>query len=55
MFFKKYYELQKCYSNVKPGSMGFESAENVAYKSKIESDELKNYLDRLSNTTRAEK
>ena len=24
MFFKKYYELKKCYSNVKPVIMGFE-------------------------------
>ena len=55
MFFKKYYKLKKCYSNAKPGRMGFESAANVADKSKIESDELKNYLGGLSNSTRADK
>ena len=33
MFFKKYYELKKGYSNAKPGRMGFESAANVADKS----------------------
>ena len=35
--------------------MGFESAVNVEDKSKIESDELKNYLNGLSNATRAHK
>ena len=55
MFFKKYYELKKCYSNTKPGRMGFKSAANVADKSEIESDKLKNYLDGLSNSTRSDK
>ena len=35
--------------------MGFESASVVADRIKMESDELKNYLDRLSDTTRADK
>ena len=35
--------------------MGFESAANVADKSEIESNDLRNYLDVLSNATRAEK
>ena len=55
MFFKKYYELKKRYSNANPGRMGFESATNVADKSEIEIDELKNYLDGLSDATRADK
>ena len=35
--------------------MGFEIAENVADKREMESDELKNYLDGLSDATRADK
>ena len=35
--------------------MGFKSAANVADKSEMESDKLKNYLNRLSDTTRADK
>ena len=35
--------------------MGFKSAANVADKIEIESDELKNYLDGLSDATRAYK
>ena len=35
--------------------MGFDSAANVTDKSEIESGELKNYLDRLSDATRADK
>ena len=35
--------------------MGFKSAANVADKSKIESDELKNYFNGLNDTTRADK
>ena len=35
--------------------MGLESAENVVEKIEMESDDLKDYLDRLSNTTRADK
>ena len=30
MFFKKYYELKKRYSNVRPGRMVLESAMNVS-------------------------
>ena len=41
MFFKKYYELKKRYSNARPGMMGFESAANVADKIEMESEELK--------------
>ena len=52
---KKYYELKKCYSNVRPGWMEFESAENVLDRIKMESNELKSYLDGLSNATRADK
>ena len=55
MFFKKYYELKKRYSNVNPGRMGLESAVNVAGKREIEGDELKNYLDGISDATRADK
>ena len=32
MFFKKYYELKKRYSNARPGRMGFKSAANVVDK-----------------------
>ena len=35
--------------------MGLESAENVVEKIEMESDDLKDYLDRLSNATRADK
>ena len=55
MFFKKYFELKKRYINAKPGRMGFESATNVADKSKIESDELKNYLYGISAAARSDK
>ena len=55
MFFKRYYKPKKRYSTEKPGRMGFESAANVADKSKIERNELKTYLDRLSNATWADK
>ena len=55
IFLKKYYELKKCYSNARPGRMGVESATNMAHKIEMESDELKNYLDGLSNATRADK
>ena len=55
MFFKKYYELKKRYSNARPGWMEFESAENVLDRIKMESNELKSYLDGLSNATRADK
>ena len=55
MFFKKYYELNKRYSNARPGRMSFKSAVNVAEKIKMESDELKNYLGGLSDATRADK
>ena len=55
MFFKKYYKLKRRYSKAKTGRMVFESAANVADKSEIESDELKNYLDGISNTTAADK
>ena len=46
---------KKRYSNANPGRMGFESAANVADKNEIESDELKNYRDGLSDATRADK
>ena len=55
MFFKKYYELKKRYSNAMPGRMGFESATNVAEKIEMESNKLKHFLDGLSDTTRADK
>ena len=55
MFFKKYYELKKLYSNENSGRMVFKSAVNVADKSEIESDELKNHLNGLSNATKAHK
>ena len=55
IFFNKYFELKKRYRNAGPDSMGFESAANVTDKSEMENDELKNYLDRLSDTTRTEK
>ena len=55
MFFNKYYELKKRYRKVRPGRMGSESAANVADKSEMESDNLKNYLDGLRNATRADK
>ena len=55
MFFKKYYELKKCYSNTRPGRMGFESEANVADKIEMESNELKSYLDGLSDATRVDK
>ena len=35
--------------------MGFERAENVAEKIEMNSNELKNYLNRLSDSTRADK
>ena len=53
MLFKKYYELKKRYINAKTDRMGFKSAVNVADKSEIESDELKNYLGGLRYATRA--
>ena len=46
---------QKPNSNAKPVRTGFKSAANVADKSEIESNDLRNYLDVLSNATRAEK
>ena len=55
IFFKKYYKLKKRYSNARPVMMSFESAANVADKIEMERDELKNYLDGLSDTTRADK
>ena len=55
MFFKKYYKLKKRYSNGRPDLMGFESAANVAENIEMESDKLKNYLDGLSDATRADK
>ena len=55
MFFKRYYKFKKRYINAGPGMMEFESAVNVANKSEMESDELKNYLNGLSNATRADK
>ena len=55
MFFKKYYELKNRYSNVRPDRMGFESAANMADKSEMESDKLNNYLDGISDATRADK
>ena len=55
IFLKKYYELNKCYSNARPGRMGVESATNMADKIEMESDKLKNYLDGLSDATRADK
>ena len=55
MFLKRYYELKKRYSNAKPGRIGFKSAVNVADKSKIVINELKNFLDGLSDSTRADK
>ena len=55
MFFKKYYELKKRYINAKTDRMGFKSAVNVADKSKIVINELKNFLDGLSDSTRADK
>ena len=55
MFFKNYYELKKRYINLKPGRMVFESAANVEDKSEMESDNLKNYLDGLSDATRSDK
>ena len=55
IFFKNYDELNKLYSNARLDMMGFESAENVADKIETESDELKNYLNRLSDATRADK
>ena len=53
--FKKYYEFKNLYSNARPGRMGSESAVNVADKSELKSNDLKNYLDGLRNTTRADK
>ena len=38
MFFKKYYEFKKRYSNARPAMMGFKSAVNVADKRKMESE-----------------
>ena len=55
MFFKKYYELKKRFSNARPGRMGFKSAENVSDRIEMESDELKNHLNGLSVATRADK
>ena len=55
IFFKKYYELKKCYRNARPGRIGFESTENMADKIEMESEELKNYLDGISDATRADK
>ena len=54
MFFKKYYELKKRYSNAKPGRVGFKSAANVADKSEIESYENKNYPDGIRDATSSE-
>ena len=47
MLFRNYYDLKKRYSNARPGRMGFESVADVADKSEMESNELKNYLDVL--------
>ena len=51
---QKYYELKKRYSNARPGQMGFKSAVNVSDRIEMESDELKNYLDKLSGATSAD-